>query len=128
MKRLYNNSSTKEYRRKLRNNSTDAERKIWSILRNKQINGLRFLRQYSVGKYILDFYCPELKLSIEIDGGQHNEKEKIDYDINRTIYLKRSNIKVLRFWNNDVLNNIEGVWEKLIDEISTITPPNLPLA
>jgi very-short-patch-repair endonuclease len=130
MNYLYNNQTKKNFRRELRNNSTDAERKIWSILKNKQINGLRFLRQYSVGKYILDFYCPTIRLAIEIDGGQHNEEEEINYDNGRTLYLKQNDIRVLRFWNNEVLNNIEGVWEKIMEEIEKIqpliTPPNPP--
>jgi very-short-patch-repair endonuclease len=118
MNYLYNNPNKKNFRRGLRSNSTDAERKIWSILRNKQINGLKFYRQYGVGKYILDFYCPSIRLGIEIDGGQHNEEKNISCDNERTLYLKQNNIKVLRFWNNEILNNIEGVWEKIMDEIT----------
>ena len=117
MKHLYNNLKSKENRRKLRNNSTDAERILWNRLRNRQCNGLRFLRQYGVGNYILDFYCPSVRLCIEIDGGQHNgEQEK--YDAVRTKYLERQNIKVFRFWNNDITDNIEGVYEKILAHVA----------
>ena len=70
-KYLYNDPSTELDRRRLRKNATDAERKLWSILRSKRMAGLKFFRQYSVGSYILDFYCPERRLAIEVDGGQH---------------------------------------------------------
>lgn len=112
---LYNNDSAKEKRRALRKSQTDAERKIWNILRNKQINNLKFFRQYSVGKFILDFYCPEKRLAIEIDGGQHSEN--IDYDNKRTRELNNFDIKVIRFWNNEVLQNIEGVYENILEII-----------
>ena len=70
-KYLYNDPSTKLDRRRLRKNATDAERKLWSILQSRRMAGLKFFRQYSVGSYILDFYCPERRLAIEVDGGQH---------------------------------------------------------
>lgn len=117
MNRLYNNPSAKEKRCQLRKNQTDAERKVWSILRNKQMNGLKFFRQYSVGPYILDFYNSTQKLAIEIDGGQHAEEINKQYDARRAKYLTQKNICVIRFWNNEVLQNIEGVWQK-INEIS----------
>ena len=121
---LYNKKSFKERRRSLRKSQTEAERKIWSILRNKQFHGLKFFRQYSVGDYILDFYCPFMRLAIEVDGSQHIENK---YDEYRTSCLKKNNILVLRFWNNEVLGNIEGVCLKLEETIKDITPPNLPL-
>jgi very-short-patch-repair endonuclease len=114
MKHLYNQNNFKERRRFWRKSQTDAESKLWKILRNKQLKGLKFFRQYSVGKYILDFYCPKIRLAIEVDGGQHAENE---YDEKRTAYLKRCNIMVLRFWNNEVLNNIEGVYLKIVSTI-----------
>lgn len=107
MNDLYNRYDFKERRRLLRKSQTDAERKLWGILRNKQLNGLKFFRQYSVSKYILDFYCPAIRLAIEVDGGQHAESK---YDDIRTNYLKSKNIFVIRFWNNEVLNNLEGVY------------------
>ena len=110
---LYNDAINKEKRRALRNNSTNAERVLWSILRNKQIDGLRCLRQYSVGPYIVDFYYPKQRLAIELDGGQHNEDHGQQYDQHRTNYLVQQDIRVIRFWNNEVLGNKEAVWEKI---------------
>jgi very-short-patch-repair endonuclease len=123
--RKKNNGELIDLRRSLRKTSTDAERIVWSIVRNKKIKGCKFFRQYSIGKYILDFYCPKMKLCVEIDGGQHNEPEKIQDDLKRTNYLKQQGIRVLRFWNNDVLTNINGVYQKIN---GFITPPNLPLS
>ncbi len=119
---LYNDPIKKDLRRQLRKNQTPAERKLWNCLRNKQLLGFKFFRQYGCGRYILDLFCPVCRLAIEIDGGQHSETK--DYDIERTEYLKSENIKVIRFWNNEVLNNIEGVVEEIKKHL---TPPGLPL-
>lgn len=116
MKYFYNDSKLKILRKDLRKNQTEAERKIWKYLRSKQIKNLKFYRQYSIGNYILDFYCPEARLAIEIDGGQYNEEKNLADDSTRTEFLKKQDIKVLRFWNNEVMNNIEGVLEKIFDE------------
>lgn len=121
MKYLCNNSATKENQRNLRKNQTDAERKLWSILRNRQIRGIKFFRQYSVGPYIIDFYSPTKRLAIEVDGGHHAENGKMRYDDERTNYLTQQGAHVLRFWNNEVLGNIDGVWEK-INEVSGNNP------
>ncbi len=106
---LRNKAEFKNRRRALRKNFTDAERKLWSKLRNKQLLGFKFFRQYSVGPYILDFYCPTVKLAIELDGGQHAQGARALYDEKRTEYLDEHNIKVIRFWDNDVLKNTDGV-------------------
>ncbi len=111
--RIYNASAVKSRRRLLRESQTDAERKIWGILRNKQMSGLKFYRQYSVGHYILDFFCPIKQLAIELDGGHHAEGVHAQHDEVRTKYLVQHKIQVLRFWNNEVVNNMEGVWEKI---------------
>jgi len=121
---LYNNTRLKQRRRDLRNNQTQAERTMWSMLKNKQVNGFRFLRQYSVGPYILDFYCPKLRLAIEIDGSQHSEKNHQNYDNERTHYLKMNNIVECRFWNNEVTGNKEGVYEKLLEICKTAVAPS----
>ena len=84
---IYNQKKYKNLRRQLRNTSTDAERKIWNILRGKRILGLRFLRQYGVENFILDFYCPEIKLALEINGGQHNQEVEKLSDTERTKLL-----------------------------------------
>ncbi len=109
----YNRSFLRPYRRRLRNEMTDAERLLWRVLRNHQLEGMRFLRQFSVGSYILDFYCPQQHLGIELDGGQHAEEMIQEHDEERTEFLFKNHIRVLRFWNNEVLCNIEGVVEKI---------------
>ncbi|HJX69271.1 MAG TPA: endonuclease domain-containing protein [Dehalococcoidia bacterium] len=117
-KHLYNNPSRKPNRRRLRKDATDAERKLWSILRNRQMAGLKFLRQYSIGPYILDFYCPEQRLAIEVDGGQHADTHGQQCDTRRDSYLSDLNIHVIRFWNNDVLQNIEAIAQKIGEQVS----------
>ena len=116
-KYLHNDPSTKLDRRCLRKNATDAERKLWSILRSKRMADLKFFRQCSVGPYTLDFYCPERRLAIEVDGGQHADVHGQQHDVHRDRYLKELNIRVIRFWNNDVLRNIEGVGQKIKEEV-----------
>ena len=105
--------SNVELARTLRKNSTPQERKMWSILRNHKFYGLEFKRQYPVGGYIVDFICREKHIIIEIDGGQHNEEVNIESDSKRTEYLNSRGYKVYRFWNNDIDNNIEGVYQAL---------------
>jgi very-short-patch-repair endonuclease len=109
MKFLRNDPDLKQRRRELRANQTDAEMAFWTRVRNKQFHGMRFLRQYSVGPFILDFYCPNMQLAIELDGGQHNEPDGKVYDATRSEYLESLGINVLRFWNTDVMQNIDGV-------------------
>ncbi len=109
----FNNPDFKDRSRELRKNQTDVERILWAKLRSRNFHGLKFFRQYSVGAYILDFYCPEVKIAIELDGGQHGEEENKEYDDIRTNFLSTEKITVLRFWNNDVMNNIEGVLEEM---------------
>ena len=90
---------------------TDSERFLWKYLRKRQIGGHKFRRQHIIGNYIVDFVCLKKKLVIELDGGQH--KNNIEYDTQRTKYLKLEGFKVIRFWNNQVLNEIEGVLETI---------------
>jgi len=116
-KHLYNDPSTTPARRHLRKNTTNAERILWSILRSGRTGGLKFFRQYGVGPYILDFYCPERRLAIEVDGGQHAETSEQKRDARRDRYLRDLNIRVVRFWNNDVLQNIEGVGHRIAEEL-----------
>ena len=108
----------KDNRKKLRHNMTDAEILLWSRIKNKQLAGHKFRRQHSIGPYIVDFYCPKLKLAIEVDGGQHNEDEIMAYDKERTACLNSFNIKIVRYWNNEVLKNINGVLEDLINKVN----------
>ena len=97
--------------RKLRKNQTEAERKLWSILRNRQLSGVKFRRQVPIGRYILDFYSPEYKLGIEADGGQHYEDKGKKQDRLRTTGLAEHGVEIVRFSDLDILNNIEGVCE-----------------
>lgn len=116
-KYLFNNQSLKDRRRELRKNLTDAERKLWNDLKNRKLKGFKFIRQYSVGPYILDFYCPKARLGIEIDGDSHSEKEAMIYDKDREKGLQEFNIKLIRFWNNEVTNNTPGVLKKILNSI-----------
>ena len=124
MKAVRNTPLLKQRRRDLRHNQTEAEKVFWKHVRSKQFQGLKFFRQYSIGPYILDFYCPKINISIELDGGGHNEDDQREYDAVRTEYLEEQGIEVLRFWNHDVLQNINGILNRMAERI---TPPNLPL-
>ena len=111
-----------ERARRLRRDLTDVERKFWQRLRREQISGLNFRRQHPVGPYVLDFYCPTLRLAIELDGGQHNLDQNRRKDERRTAWL-------LRFWNNDVTGNLAGVLTEIARIASELTPsPTLPLS
>ena len=101
----------KQKARQLREHSTDAEKLLWHHLRNRRLNGWKFRRQFPVGKYIVDFVCQELKLIIEIDGGQH--ADQITYDLERTRILNSKRYQVVRYWNNEVLGNTTSVLESL---------------
>src|SRR6185369_9789901 len=94
---------------------TDAEQLLWYCLRRKQLGGFRFRRQHPFDRFVLDFYCCETKLAIELDGGQHNEPDAQARDQERTELLACHGIQVLRFWNNEVLTNLEGVVQKVYD-------------
>ncbi len=86
------------------------------------MTGVRFRRQHSVGNYILDFYCPERKIAIEIDGSQHFENKALKYDAKRTLYLESLGILVLRFTNADINTNIKGVLMKILDALNSSSP------
>jgi very-short-patch-repair endonuclease len=92
---------------------TDAERLLWSKLRRKQIKTFQFYRQRIIGNYIVDFYCPKGKLIIEVDGGQHYSEEGNRKDKAREDYLKKIGMRILRIPDTEVLNNLEGVVEKI---------------
>jgi very-short-patch-repair endonuclease len=101
--RLNNRHSLKDRRRELRNNSTNAEHLLWYQLRGSKVDGRKFRRQHSIGPFIADFYCPEERLAIELDGDIHDEPDRIEYDARRTQYLEDHGIQVLRFRNGQVL-------------------------
>jgi len=103
--------------RELRKKQTPQETKMWNLLRNHQFYGYEFRRQYPIGDYIVDFICRKKKIIIELDGGQHNETQNIEYDNKRTEFLKSKGYNVIRFWNNDVDNHIEGVYDAIKKEL-----------
>lgn len=110
----------------LRINSTDAERKLWSRLRDRRFVGLKFVRQQPVGPFIADFACREADLIIELDGGQHTDDTA--YDERRTRLLAEHGYRVIRFWNTDVLTNIDGTLELILDTIQKAPSPGLRYA
>ncbi len=115
--RIYNSQSTKEKRRSLRKNQTDAENKLWLRVRNGQFFGLKFYRQYGISEYIADFYCPKLKLAIELDGGQHFTDEGRSYDKERDNVFQALDIRTLRFSNIDILKSMGSVLERIEEEV-----------
>jgi very-short-patch-repair endonuclease len=113
-----------DFARQLRKNSTYAEKLIWRHLRNRNLDGIKFRRQQPLGPYIVDFIAAEKKLVIELDGGQHAANKVLDKD--RDQYIESEGYRVLRFWNNEVLQNTEGVLERLRQEILKDTPSPRP--
>lgn len=108
------------FSKELRKNMTDAERKLWQHIRKEQINKYKFRRQQPIGQYIVDFVCQTKKLIIEIDGGQHNDTTNIAEDKKRTEFLKQQGYTVIRFWNNEINENINGVLEKIISTLNSL--------
>ena len=100
--------------RRLRRAGTDAEKLLWQKLRSRRLGGAKFRRQAPIGPYIVDFVSFEHKLVVELDGGQHNAPEGRQHDLKRTAWLEDEGFRVLRFWNNQVLANLEGVLESII--------------
>ncbi len=107
--------------RELRINATNAEKLLWKLLRNRQLAGVKFRRQHALDRFILDFFCHEYQLVIELDGGQHAQPEKKEYDLMRTKALGKHGIRMIRFWNNEVLTNTEGVLQVIWN---ALTPPS----
>jgi very-short-patch-repair endonuclease len=112
----------KAFANSLRNSPTDAERALWKSLRGDSLNGLRFRRQFPLGIYIVDFVCFEVRLIVEVDDGQHADSTK---DAQRDAWLKSQGFHVLRFWNNEVLQNMEGAMQ-VIAETANSPPRVLP--
>ena len=108
---IFNKKPLKELRKELRKNLTPAEAVMWNALQKKQLEGRKFRRQHSIGNYIVDFYCPKEKLIVELDGAGHFTPEGSDQDKKRDAYMARLNIKVLRFENRDIFNNLDAVLE-----------------
>jgi very-short-patch-repair endonuclease len=113
-----------EYARRLRKQQTDTERKLWARLRDRRLGGVKFRRQHPIGPYIVDFCCPEAKLVIELDGGQHTTQR--NGDERRSLFIEAQGYGVLRFWDNEVLLNIEGVLERIGEALADPHPGPLP--
>ncbi|MGJ4994641.1 endonuclease domain-containing protein [Bradyrhizobium sp. HKCCYLS3077] len=113
-----NNAKTERARR-LRGNSTDAETALWYYLRSRRLDGHKFVRQEPIGLYTVDFVCRERRLIIEVDGGQHADSQT---DAARDAWLRARNYRILRFWNNDVLGNVEGVLQTIATALADAPP------
>ena len=105
-------ASPSQRARELRRNSTDAERVLWRLLRSRDTTAHKFRRQAPIGRYIVDFVCFDQQIVIEVDGGQH--QLRIQYDRARTEWLESQGFQVLRFWNNEVMTNEDGVMDKIL--------------
>jgi very-short-patch-repair endonuclease len=121
MTKHFNKNSEKLKRRYLRNKATPAEKLVWIYLRKRQVKRLRFLRQYSVDQYVIDFYSPKIKLAIEIDGDSHFvDKKVIDYDKKREKYIEQFGIVFLRFRNLEIYQNLDKVFEKIEEKVEEL--------
>ena len=114
----------------LRRSQTPSEARLWSRLRDGRLLGAKFRRQHPIGRYVVDFVCVEKHLIIEVDGGQHSEDSALAHDAERTAWLERKGYRVLRFWNNDVSGNLDGVLETIRAAVTSATNgttyPSLP--
>ena len=108
-----------EFAKVMRSNGTNVENLMWQLLRNKHFINLKFRRQHVISPYIVDFYCHELGLVIELDGSQHGTDDAVEYDAERTQFLEALGFKVVRYWNHDVLGNtevvLEGLWQVCVE-------------
>jgi very-short-patch-repair endonuclease len=127
---MYNDKGQRDFARRLRTAMTDAERRLWSVLRCRQFKGFKFRRQAAIGRYVVDLVCFERKLIIELDGGQHNQASVRDYDGTRTDWLMSQGFHILRFWNHDVFESADSVsdviWKTLAEVERTAAPPPSP--
>jgi very-short-patch-repair endonuclease len=119
---ISNIKTLKEYRRFLRNNLTPAEALLWKTLQSRQLLGVKFRRQHSIGIYILDFYCPKYRLGIELDGSVHLETIVMENDQVRTSYLNSVGIHVLRFDNEQILHDLDSVTNSIAIELKQSKP------
>ena len=120
--RIFNKKIMKDKRHFLRNEPTEAEKVLWNHLKNRSLGNLKFRRQHSMDCYIVDFYCPEKRLVVEVDGNIHNLQSAKEYDVFRDEYLRRLNIRVLRVTNDEVMNRIDAVLGKILNYANTPNP------
>jgi very-short-patch-repair endonuclease len=124
MTQNFNKTSEKEKRRNLRKNQTFCEKILWIYLRDRKTFGYKFRRQYSVDHYVIDFYCPELKLAIELDGSVHDIPDQKEYDEYRQEYLERFGITFCRITNDELMGNANTTFEIIEKAIKTISKEN----
>lgn len=117
--KVYHQPVVRQTRRALRRANPEPENRLWYYLRDRRLSGLKFRRQFSVGRYIIDFYCAKPRVAIEIDGDSHFTAEAQKYDLEREKYIRACGITILRFTNDEVQRNIEGVLEKILAVISS---------
>lgn len=115
MSRLFNRKFQKPVRQRLRNNATKAERILWSRLKGKQLFAHKFRRQHGIGPFVVDFYCPEYKLAIEVDGPIHETPWAEERDMQRQKYIEQYGIRFLRFTNDEVYRDLDGVMRKIAE-------------
>jgi very-short-patch-repair endonuclease len=125
--KVYNKTSQKQMRQRLRRNMPKAEALLWARLRRRQVLGYKFRRQFSVGPYSIDFYCPALKLAVEIDGDSHFSEAAIAYDRERQYYIETFGIHFLRFTNNQVYKSQDDVVESIAQTILQLKQKDLTL-
>ena len=113
VRKFFNAKEQKLKRQYLRNNATPAERLLWSELRKKKLDHCKFRRQHGVGPYITDFYCPEMMLAIEVDGGSHNSVSAQEYDQNRDMFFHAHGITTIRFRNEEIMNDVNEVLRRI---------------
>lgn len=123
--KIFNLHKFKYKRKTLRNDSTKAEILLWDKLKRSQFLNLKFRRQQGIGRYVVDFYCPELKLVIELDGASHNNSDSIEYDLIRSEFFNEQDIKVLRFTNENVYSNLSSVLNTMAREVEIINHSKL---
>jgi len=118
-----------DLKRRLRSDMTGAEKRLWSKLRARQLQGIKFRRQHGIGPYIVDFYCPERSIVIEVDGDSHAEAEQIQKDQRRDRYLRSIGLSVVRYRNDDIMKNLDGVLQDLQKQVSSgFTSPHPSLS
>ena len=126
MGKLFNRISENEKRRKLRREMTKAETLLWIQLKGKQICRCKFRRQFSIGSYILDFYCPELNLAIEVDGYTHLDEEEVEYDKHRQLEIETLGIQFLRFWNYEIYDDMYNVIDRIKTKVRELMAKTTP--
>lgn len=123
---MYENRNQRDFARTLRKNMSDAEVRLWNLLRAKQLKGFKFRRQAAIGRFIVDFVCFPNRLIIEVDGSQHGEPDKLKKDEQRTEWLESQGFSVIRFWNHEVLEDadtvVETIWKALQSSLCDKSP------